>query len=111
MKYKLKLLNLKCYLSEESDGDEVYLKSNGQKIWPVDAKYSATKEESTSINLDLNIQKGDTMDIELWDYDLLSANDHLGSLTIHAEAHGHYTNDFIKRGKDQSKYGLEWEVG
>ena len=42
------------------------------------------------------------MDIEIWDYDLLSANDHLGSLTIHAEAHGHFANDFVKQGSDQS---------
>lgn len=111
MEYKLRLLNLKCYLSDEADGDEVYLKSNGHKIWPVAEKYIVPKEESISVNLELNIQKGDSMDIEIWDYDLLSANDHLGSLTIHAEAHGHYVNDFVKRGVDQSKYGLEWELG
>ena len=111
MQYKIKLLNLKCYLSDEADGDEVYLKANGQRIWPVDGKYIVPKEENVPINLQLNIQKGDSMEIEIWDYDLLSTNDHLGSLTIHAEAHGQYENDFVKRGNDQSKYALEWEIG
>ena len=111
MKYKLKILSLKCYLPDEADGDEVFLKSEGKKIWPVDAKYTMAKDEITPIGLEFIIQKGDVISYELWDHDKLSANDHLGSLTIHAEAHGHYANDFIKRGKDQSKYGLEWELG
>ena len=59
MNYKLKILNLKCYLSDEADGDEVYLKSNGQKIWPEEAKYIVPKEENTPIGLEFIINKGD----------------------------------------------------
>ena len=111
MDYKLRILNLKCYLPDESDGDEIYLKYNGNKIWPTDAKYVHIEGENTPVKVEFTIQKGDSMLIELWDYDLLSANDHLGDLTIQADAHGSYAIEFTKKGKDQSKYALEWEIG
>ncbi len=111
MQYKLRLLNLKCYLPDEADGDEIFIKSEGKKIWPVDEKYITTNKESVAIGLEFTITKGDSISYELWDHDLLSANDHLGSLLITAEAHGQFINDFAKQGKDQSKYALEWEIG
>jgi len=111
MQYKLRILNLKCYLADESDGDEIYLLTNGKKIWPTDAKYKNISVETTSLKLDFSIEKGGTMKIELWDFDTFSANDHLGDLTIEAEAHGNYKNDFTKVGKDKSRYALEWEIG
>ena len=111
MDYKLRILSLKCYLKDESDGDEVYLKSAGKKIWPVEEKYVVAKEETTPIELEFIIQKGDVIFYELWDHDTLSANDHLGSITITAEVHGHFVNEFTKQGKDSSKYALEWEIG
>lgn len=111
MDYKLRILSLKCYLSDESDGDEIYLMSNGAKIWPTDAKYKHIGTESNAIDLEMLIQKGDSIPIELWDHDKLSANDHLGDLTIQADAHGHFVNEFTKKGKDKSKYSLEWEIG
>ena len=111
MEYKLRILKLKCYLQDESDGDEIYLTSAGKKVWPEDSKYIKIKDEETVVGLEFIIQKGDSLSVELWDHDLLSANDHLGSLIITAEAHGQFTNDFVKQGSDKSKYGLEWEVG
>lgn len=111
MQYKLKILNLKCYLSDESDGDEIYIISNNEKIWPVDSNFETVTAETTSLNLEYNIEKGDEMRIELWDYDTFSANDHLGEIVIKAEAHGHFVNEFSKKGKDKSRYALEWEIG
>lgn len=111
MKYKLRLISLQCYLQDEADGDEVFLKSDGKKIWPIETKYVVANEEKTPIGLEFIIQKGDVLSYELWDYDRLSANDHLGSITISADAHGHYVNEFSKPGNDQSRYALEWELG
>ena len=111
MQYKLRILNLKCYLSDESDGDEVYLMSDNKKIWPSDKGYKTVTTETTKLNLEYQIEKGDEMRIELWDYDTFSANDHLGEIIIPAEKHGHYKNDFVKVGKDKSRYALEWEIG
>ena len=111
MIYKLRILSLKCYLPDEVDGDEVYLKSEGKKIWPISAKYEVASAETTPIGLEFIIQKGDIIVYELWDHDKLSTNDHLGNLTITADAHGHYIKEFSKSGKDKSKYALEWELG
>lgn len=111
MQYKLRILSLKCYLPDELDGDEVYLKSDGKKVWPADAKYVVASEENTPVGLEFIINKGDVISYELWDYDNLSANDYLGKLIFRADAHGHFINDFVKRGNDQSKYALEWELG
>lgn len=111
MEYKLRILSVKCYLPDESDGDEIYLKSNGKKIWPIDAKYVQISGESAEVNLEMIIQKGDKIPIEIWDYDNFSANDHLGDLIIQADAHGQFVNEFTKKGKDKSRYALEWELG
>ena len=84
---------------------------DGKKIWPVDNKYLTVLEETITINLFFEINKGDVVYFELWDHDKLSANDLLGKLSFEANAHGHFIADFIKTGKDGSKYGLEWEIG
>lgn len=111
MQYKLRLLNLKCYLSDESDGDEVFLKSEGKRIWPTETKYKTVTEETTPLNIEMEIEKGVKIPIDLWDYDALSANDHLGSLVILADAHGSYALDFRKTGHDKSRYAIEFEIG
>ena len=33
MTYTIKLISLECFKAEEIDGDEVYLKLNGAKVW------------------------------------------------------------------------------
>ena len=111
MIYKLKILALKCYLTDEQNGDEIYILMNGNKIWPVKEKYLTVTDETTAIDLSFEINKGDLLKFELWDFDLLSRNDLLGILTVEANAHGHYVNDFEKAGNDSSKYALEWELG
>ena len=110
MNYKLTILNLNCYLPEEAGGDEIYLKYAGNRIWPLDSRFYHITNETTPVNIEFPVVKGDRLTIELWEFDVLSANDHLGNLTIIADAHGHYTNEFTKTGKDRSKYALEWEI-
>ena len=110
MRYKLTLLSLKCYLSDEDDGDEIFIKMDGEKIWPDPEKYMTIVDEDTPIDLEFIISKGDSFDLELWDYDLLSANDLLGKISIQATSHGHFLTDFHKTASDESKYALEWEV-
>lgn len=111
MKYKLKILNLKCYLPDEKDGDDIYLMSVGNKIWPSDKKCITITDEDTAIGVDISIDKGDRIPVELWDHDKLSKNDHLGSLVIEADSHGQFVLEFTKTGGDISRYALEWEIG
>ncbi len=111
MHYKLRLLTLKCYLPDETSGDEIYLISGGEKIWPTDAKYLTISAEETPLNVEFHLEKGDSFPIEIWDHDKLSSNDRLGSLVIEAENHGQFTVNFSKTGKDKSSYALQWEIG
>ena len=84
---------------------------NGEKVWPVQNKYKTIKEEVTDLGVTFEINKGDSINFELWDHDTLSSNDLLGKLVVEATAHGHFSSDFIKTGNDSSKYALEWEIG
>jgi hypothetical protein len=111
MVYKLRLLKLYCYLPDESDGDEIYIILNGQRIWPKEEKYKTIVDKETALDFAMEINKGDSLELELWDYDVLSRNDLLGKLTLVASAHGKYLVDFVKTGPDKSKYGLEYELG
>lgn len=111
MKYKLTLLSLRCYLPDESDGDEIYILMNGQKVWPVKEKYLTVLEEAISLNVSFEIEKGDAFDFELWDHDFFSNNDLLGTLKVNASSHGKFTADFLKTGSDSSKYAIEYEIG
>lgn len=111
MKYKLVLLKLLCFLPDESDGDEIFILMDGKRIWPIDAKFKTVKAGEILLDIHIEIQKGDIIDFELWDHDTLSPNDLLGKITLKADAHGHFTNDFVKTGSDKSKYALEWEIG
>lgn len=111
MIYKLKLLNFYCYLPDEARGDEIYILLNGERIWPINEKYRTVTEQVTKLDLPFEINKGDILDIELWDYDAVSRNDLLGKITLEASAHGKYKNDFTKTGSDPSKYALEYELG
>jgi len=105
--YKLTVLNLHCYLPEEEDGDEIYLKCLGDRIWPVNNRYYPIYAETTPINIAMAGHKGDRLTIELWEFDVLAANIYLGNLAVVADVHGHYTNTFAKMGQDGSKYALE----
>ena len=111
MIYKLRLLKLHCYLPDESDGDEIYIEMNGQKVWPIEDKYKTITEQETALNVDFEVNKGDSFEFNLWDYDILSKNDHLGKLHMVASAHGKYKIDFTKTGSDDSRYALEYELG
>lgn len=110
MLYKLRLLTLHCYLPDEDDGDEIFILKDGEKIWPAE-KYKTVIDKETKLDLRFEINKGDTIEFELWDYDTFSKNDLLGKLILNASAHGKYVVDFIKTGVDTSRYGLEYELG
>jgi hypothetical protein len=108
---KCKLLKLHCYLSDES-ADEVFIKFNKKKIWPVDTKYIEmnSAEELLQVEMDA-VEDGTTVEIELWDYDTWTPNDKLGVFRLVADGQGGpFTSDLIKEKGRGAKYSLEWEV-
>jgi len=110
----LRLINLQCILNDESDLDEVYLKHDGEKVWPESSKYERIDNDSTvEVNTDLEVKADSTVTIELWDYDLLSRNDHLGDFTMKVDqfSGGPYSAQLRrKETKSSASYILNWQV-
>ena len=114
-KYTLILSRIHCYFVEENEYDDVYLKYNGKKIWPEKKKQQpimmdATTELGIEIN---NLDRHQEVAIELWDWDLISLNDKLGTFTMTVSADsGPFSTDMIRNLKEtkKAKYTLDWEV-
>jgi hypothetical protein len=107
---KCKLLALHCYLSDESDKDEVFINWKNKKIWPENKKYIKADSAELKMGLDIEVNDGDEMVLELWDYDLLSPNDKLGDFTFSLlEKGGPYRTDLKREKESQARYTLEWE--
>jgi hypothetical protein len=113
-KLLLKLLNLHCYITDESGSDEIFLVVNDQKIWPSNRLFCNVRPGCTRIMVDLKeFDAGTSLDIEVWDFDYLSSNDLLGIIRILLdEPGGPYVTDMIQnRNKtDQARYSIEWEL-
>ena len=109
--YNIAIHELYCYLPDESS-DEVYLMCKGKKVWPKNEKFASLAEgDSTPIKLETSVIKGATVSVELWEYDVLSNDDKLGTFLLEADKlGGPYTSDMIKFDSGKSKYGLNWEV-
>ena len=111
IQYTLRLLQLHCYLSDEADADEVFIKSDGEKVWPKKEKFTKMKDKSVPLNLEFKMDKGSTRVLEIWDYDFWSPNDLLGTFTIDADqSGGPYTVPMVKKDKGNAKYAIEYEL-
>lgn len=112
--FTLHLKALYCYFVEENKYDDVYLKYNKQKIWPVDKRQqSIFMDTETELNVDVpNLDEGKEISIELWDWDMLSLDDLLGTFNLHIEAGGPFSTDMTLNLKEtkKAKYTLIWYV-
>ena len=110
---KLKLKSITCYQPTETDKDEIFLKYRGEKIWPKSSKFMRIDANET---LDINLSIDATtiwMEIELWEYDYLSKNDHLGDFVFKSSDYpGEYTNELKVSDEfiDKAKYSLLLEI-
>ncbi len=104
-----------CYMVEEHDYDDVYLKMKGDKIWPLNRKNQPMQMDSSAeLNVEINeIEEGQVVNIELWDWDFISKDDLLGIFTmIVEETGGPFSTDMVQNTKETNtaKYTLTWEV-
>ncbi|MEQ8241115.1 MAG: hypothetical protein RIA69_18000 [Cyclobacteriaceae bacterium] len=111
----IKLTSILCECPEESDKDEIYLKFGDQKIWPIGKKFiKIDTDEELVIGLKTKVTKIGWMTIELWEYDLTSSNDHLGTFHLEINSDEPETKTTIlSRNEDFSQkasYMLNWEV-
>ncbi len=111
---KIRLIKLQCIVNDEVDEDEVYLKYDGQKIWPEEGKYIGI-DNSEIFELGVIIDHQDPnqiLSIELWDYDYLSPNDFLGTfdITLGRDTHGDFSTSMsLKEKSSSASYILNWQ--
>jgi hypothetical protein len=109
----LHIVKLTCYISDESDGDEIFLKMNGKKIWPEKENFKPMKGGTLPVGIEIkNIPEKSVVNIELWDYDFLSSNDLLGNFKLIMDKRGGpYNTDLtLNKKSDKARYNLEWEL-
>ena len=110
----VKLVKLDCYLTDENDSDEVFLKINGKKFWPEDKAYQSMDYGEYEINsLIKDIPADNWLSIELWDQDVISKNDKLGTFELFVDKVGGPFNTDMKPNPKEStkaKYNLTWKI-
>jgi len=109
----IKLRNINCMVPDEIDKDEMFLKFKGKKIWPTDHKYFRIQSnEAADVQHTMDVQEG-WVEIELWDYDLTSFNDLLGTFRLKVDDHpGSYSASLTRNEKKShtASYLLNWEI-
>lgn len=109
---KIQLKSVKCTVPDESDKDEMYLKMNGEKIWPLQGRYHRLDaDDQVDIALELDVPEGWT-EVELWDYDFISRNDLLGVFKFMVDqTRGEYSTSMQVLEKNSSaSYILHWAI-
>ena len=101
-------------MTEEVGFDEVFLVFQGKKIWPEDHLYKSVKKGHTEVNVEIrDLNPNTQLEIEIWDFDYLSANDLLGKFSMFIdEPGGPYTTDLMQNVTEtgKAKYSITWEI-
>ena len=110
---KIKLTSIKCNVPDEIDKDEMFLKYDGHKIWPTDAMFFRMDvDEKVTMDFEMEVPEG-IINIELWDYDYTTLNDHLGTFTIKVDGEiGKYTASMKRNEREthSASYFMQWEI-
>jgi len=105
---RLKLLDLRCFKSEDRGGDEAYLLADGEKIWSTD---NIEAGDTVSLRSVEPVDFDDKIKLELLDKDtgFFDSDDKLGTVVIRKKHLGEGEQDcrFSEEGAD---YLLIYEV-
>ena len=105
----LKLVSITCMQTDETDKDEIYLKIDEEKIWPIKGKFHAIDiDEEVSIDLQLSAPSGSNT-IDLWEYDYIGSNEILGSFELEIGEKGSFS-EMMSNLKGEASYILNYEV-
>ncbi len=98
--FTLELVKIKCLVSEDSGGDETYIKVDGKKIWDYD--YNGGNDMENQDVRVLNSVRRTPFNcpivLKIYDEDNTSADDLLGQLIVNVSS-----SDYKNIGKVQSK--------
>jgi hypothetical protein len=104
------LQSLHCHHCQEREGDELFMKFNGKKIWPSDEKYVKGNDNCIiPINFKMVVEALKPVTLELWDYDFL-INDLLGRFIFMADEEGQFRSDLRSVPPGDHKFTLEFSV-
>ncbi|MEM9896308.1 MAG: hypothetical protein AAF789_08055 [Bacteroidota bacterium] len=110
---RINITSITCHVPDESDKDEMYLKYKGEKIWPTDSSFFRIDvDENVAIHHTFEVNE-DWVELELWDWDLLSANDHLGTFKFKVDdLPGAYSTTMIRNHEEtqSASYLMHWEI-
>lgn len=113
-KIVVRLNNLHCYENDEAKFDDVFLKFKKKRIWPLDKKHEDVRANTKhDLGIDLiDLSRGEEIAIEVWDHDVMSANDLLGTACLTPDkAGGPFMVDMKpKNKKDTARYSIVWQV-
>jgi hypothetical protein len=112
-KYLCRLKTLVAHVQTEADGDELFLKIDGRKIWPSDNRFIRfDNKQSVEVNHLCNLDiLGGFLDIELWEYDNILFSSCIGEFVLSLdEAGGPYYSDLKPSNGSKARYSLIWEV-
>lgn len=108
----LRLESLVAYLQTERDGDEIFIRYKDEKIAPAEGKFIKMSKEPALLDIEIPLDPTDKwVELELWDYDLFSANDSLGKFKLLVdEASENFTAELVRAKASDARYVLHWSV-
>ena len=108
----LTLRSITCHKPSETDKDEIFIKYRGEKLWPSGKFTKIDADQTVHLNIELD-NPTIWVEIELWEYDYLSRNDHLGDFVFKSQNYpGTYTHELKPMDDFEGKveYSLTWEL-
>jgi lysyl-tRNA synthetase class II len=108
----VRLTKLHCHLNDEADSDEIYLKYNNSKIWPLGFFKAIISGDIVNLDITLKYVEGEKT-IEIWDYDYLSRNDLIGTFELNVEhdQKGQFQSQMKSTESHKTaSYVLDWEI-
>jgi hypothetical protein len=107
-----RILSIFAYHQTETNGDEIFLKVDGKKVWPTNKRFVELPSGYLSVNSEIPIANpGDVMELKLVEFDPILPNKEIGIFPIETvEIGGPYTTDLKLQGSSYAKYSLTWEI-
>jgi hypothetical protein len=96
----------------EANGDEIFLKYDGKKIWPKNKRFANLNSLSQNLDTIIILEKlNQWIEIELWDFNYLLPSSRLGVFRILADKKGGpYTTELIRNEGLLSRYSIKWTI-